>query len=464
MGKVDGTNLLNALHASESIDSIYVQYEYLDLYLLCFSIPIYFRALTMLRKQSNIHTCVLALTRQRILYVEATLYTFIFGICIPTARRVIANHRSSCANTNNTCSCFEGVHAHEQWLIRLVLKINNLLLIMPNKFTLYPSEFLPKLSDATPYVHEVPPNRNRYQIATVPEQLVLNALRNVLYQWLGIPADKNAEYRSVIVENLHQILGAGALLLPSVWKLCSTTPEWIYTNAQEYRHQQRATDAVPLSVFVQSIKAIPAQVQEQLDLLWTKYKVLGTGLRSNGRILPTKTISSTGGISSQALPPTSLKVFKEFLLNCLKVVKGVNPNDCNYTEKLKDEPDFYLPLREYAPSRSNFKNKIQPNTLKTPIGFFNLLVFRILMFNTDAGRETDYNFDLNTLEQFRLTHDIHHYYNSRAYGSTNDGRRDPDLYRLYWVLSETLWPALLSRNEGIRFYFICTSYADSLFD
>ena len=311
-----------------------------------------------------------------------------------------------------------------------------------------------------PYVHEVPPNRNRYQIAAVPEQLVLNALRNVLYQWLHIPADKNAEYRSVIVENLHQILGAGALLLPSVWKLCSTTPEWIYTSTHEYRHQQRATDAVPLSVFVQCIKAIPVIVQEQLDLLWTSYKLLGTGLRSNGRVVPPKNIPSSSSISSQAISPASLEIFKGFLLNCLKVVEGVDTEKCNYREKLEAEADFYLPLREYAPSRLNFIKKLTPNDLKTPLGFFNLLVFRILTFNTDAGRETDCNFDLDTLEQFRLNHNIDHYYNSRAYGSTNDGRRDPDLYRLYWVLSETLWPAFVSRNEGIWLSFYVYLYAN----
>ena len=440
---------------------IVIFYEVIYSYILSYSIPMYFRALDTLRKQSNIHTCVISLTRQRILYVEATLYTFIFGICLSTARKVIANHRSSCVNKGGNCGCFEGVHAHEQWLIRLVLKIDNLLLITPNKFTLYPSDFLPKLQDATPYLHEVPSSRNRYQINVVPEQLVLNALRNVLYQWLHIPADKNAEYRSVIVENLHQVLGAGALLLPSVWQLCSTTPEWIYTNTHEYRHRQRATNAIPLSVFVQSIKAIPNPVREQLDLLWTRYKSLGTGLRSNGRIVPTKTIPSNDSSSfeSVASASESLKAFKAFLLDCWKVVEGLTPTNSSFREKLRAQPDFYHPLREHAPSRLNFIRKVQPATLKTPLGFFNLILFRILMFNSDAGRETDYNFDLDSLEQFRLANDIAYYYNPTAYGSTNDGRRDPDLYRLYWILSEALWPNLLSRNEGIqsalRVYLLC---------
>ena len=320
---------------------------------------------------------------------------------------------------------------------------------------MYPSDFLPKLQDAPPYVHEVPPSRNRYQITVVPEQLVLNALRNVLYQWLHIPADKNAEYRSVIVENLHQVLGAGALLLPSVWQLCSTTPEWIYTNTQEYRHRQRATNAIPLSVFVQSIKAMPVLVRERLDLLWTQYKLLGTALRSNGRIVPTKTMPSNDDSSLGAVASASgsLNAFRDFLLDCLKVVEGLTPSNSYYREKLQAQPDFYHPLREHAPSRLNFIKKVQPTTLKTPLGFFNLILFRILMFNTDAGRETDYKFDLDSLEQFRLTHDIAYYYNPRAYGTTNDGRRDPDLYRLYWILSEALWPSLLSRNEGIEMVF-----------
>ena len=388
------------------------------------------------------------ISQQRILYVESQLYSIVYSTCLPRARCHLDSHR---AHGRNPCKCLDAVHPHNQWLVRLVIKIDDRLTISPNDFTLDPQDFLPSLAGARPFVHVLLGNRRRYYETPVDTQIVLNTLRSILYQWLEIPDDKDAEYRSAIVEIFHNSLGPGALLLPSVWLLCSSVPEWVYSDVLEFQKSYRYTDAEPLRLFAKCVDLLPAHEEYMkgtglIHDLWGKYKTLTTALRTEGKsLLPVKA-APTVPSPADSTSPLGLSTF---LQDCLKHRTGnLSPRHPLYTN-LRDNPDFYHPFREKAPSRVNFTSQVTKNFLESPRGLFNLLVFRILMFNSPAGREAAFDFTLDSFEEYWATHDLSFFYNPCAYGAISDGRLNPDVYRLYWILSKVLWPALIAKNKGM---------------
>ena len=421
------------------------------------SIPLYFEALHALRQQPNVSQCQVLLYQQRILYVESTLYSFVYGACLAKARSYIEMHQAhERLDPSSLCDCFNKVHAHDQWLLRLVVRLNDLLVISPNNYTLHPEHFLPGLTKATPFVHVTVGNRNRYHTGPVEEQAILNAIRSILYHWLNIPNDKNAEYRSVIVDIFHNLLGPGALLMPSVWDICLNPPAWIYSSCSELQRIRRGVDDEPLEIFAKCVQLLPAHQEYVrgkglIQELWEKYKILGMALRTEGKSLLTSrlTNSALDSTSSSSATPVSLfNTFLTFLRDSLRSITGeLPPTHALYTS-LSNESDFFLPLREKASSRAHFITKVTKDFLRTPQGLFNLLVFRVLLFNSPAVREVNYDFTLETFECFWNSNQLRYMYNPGAYGTTSGGRRNPEIFRLYWILSHTFWPGLIERNDS----------------
>ena len=419
------------------------------------SIPGYFQALCALRQQPNVSQCQVLLYQQRILYVESTLYSFVYSSCLSRARTYIDMHQAhENLNPSLPCDCFSKVHDHDQWLLRLVVRLNDLLPSSANNYTLRPEDYLPMLTKATPFVHIVDGNRVRYYEKPVEQQVILNVIRSILYHWLDIPNDKNAEYRSAIVEIFHNLLGPGALLIPSVWDLCSSPPIWVYSSRSEYKKTRRSVDDEPLKIFAKCVELLPAHKEYMkgiglIQQLWDKYKILGTALRTEGKsLLASKAAAQSS--SSTSSPTTTLSVarFLTFLRDCLKYTTGELAKTHNLYTPLHNQADFFLPLREKAPSRTHFNDKVTRKFLETPQGLFNLLVFRVLLFNSPAAREVNYDFTLNTFEHFWANHELSHMYNPAAYGTASGGRRNPEVYRLYWILSQSLWPELIERNNS----------------
>ena len=402
----------------------------------------------MLRSTMNVHSCLLSLSRQRILFAEAQIYNYIFSQCLPRARQHLQSHSEHPNASIHTCGCYEGVHEHEHWLIRLTLKIKECATFSPAGFTLEASTYLSALPDATPYVSG---SRARHRYA-VTDQDVINTLKAVLYQWLQIPPNKDAEFRAAMVEIFHKYLGAGSLLLPSIWQLCVDVPEWVYTDSQEFQSNLRHTENEPLRTFSRCTEALPAAIRGTgtrilLDGLWSKYKMLSSALRTNGRSLASndRACSSTLMHNIQTL---RLDQLKAFLVCSLQFSQGKLGAEHPCYQLLTQNTDFYLPLREHAPARRNFLRIANADSLKTPEGFFNLIVFRLLFYNSEASRTVDFNFTLQTLKEFRSTHERDFYYNSRAYGNINFYRSIPELMDLHWKLAHSLWPSFVAKING----------------
>lgn len=413
-----------------------------------YRVPDYIDALAFLRKKEQLHQAVLVQTRYRILYVEMEIYNLIIAICLPHARLALINHDLHEQESSLTCACSELFNSdHEKWLLHLTLKIQLLLFSSPNGFQLSSQTYLPLLKSHKVYTY-APPKPRLYLKGEY--QQTLNILKEVLYHWLDIPAgDKKAEYRCMMLNYLCSYIGASALFLDGVWNLCNDIPEWIYTDNQEFN--SKTMIQIPLQMFATCLYSLPAASQtsvehQLLGELWQLHSKFGSALRGKGRVsLPSL------GISEQLNPVLAnhrYQIFKDFLLDSLKATKDELSIRHPMHKRLTDpkEADFYLPLREKAPSRQNLHT--QPNSplsqLREPVGFFNLLLFRVLCFNSETSRTMPFNFTFQSFENFKKLHKREHWYNSRAYGSPNRGRRQDPLVAKYWSVAHHVWPQFLT--------------------
>lgn len=423
------------------------------------SIPAYLKALQRLREKSSINSCLVALSQQRILFVESHIYNYILSSCLPYARLVIRNHQTHLSVRTSLCSCYDDVHPHDQWLVKLVLRLDQLLSWTPNSFVLQPASYLPRLTNASPFVRNIPPSRHRISSIPVPEQLIITTIKEVLYFWLDIPYNREAEYRAAMVDIFHGCLGAGSLILSSVWSLCHKVPRWIYTPPSV-----RSQGDDPLFLFSEIVKILPVAFPNtapyhSLKSLWQKYELFCTSCSSkNNQLTIVRNPITFHGIGSD-IANTKIEIFKTFLLDCWRFVGKRLPHDHQCFLRLHTRTDFFLPLREHAPCRVNFTRSVNGHFLQTPKGLFNLLVFRVLMYNSDAARNEVFNFDLESLNAFRVQHDnannTKYYYNNNAYGAFSPRRQDHELMKRYWNLCSRVWPKFIADNKGSMYLFYC---------
>ncbi|KAI0083677.1 hypothetical protein BDY19DRAFT_998361 [Irpex rosettiformis] len=278
--------------------------------------------------------------------------------------------------------------------------------------------------------------------------LVLSYLRRILFMWFGSETPFTAQLQGALVRALVTHLGPGSLLLPDVWALYCAPPSWIlsrecprpdhantssdavlkseylepfltrltsdprihaarvsmqrlqdgYILLHERTHThvqgtiERATKAGNLRRLIKSMSAIAFAEERPVDL------TLNTNSPSSVANLPTArdTGSSATAASSTIdrvpIIPTlsAARRVIRFLQDSLVVVHaigGASPEVSHLTDAQKlimRRPDFYLPLREMAPSRVIMNAGLGRAFASTRAGFFSLQVFRHIHFNTEA--------------------------------------------------------------------------------
>ena len=374
-------------------------------------------------------------------------------MCLPKARSLIQKHRLHSEQEPTPCSCYEDLHKHDQWLLKLVLKLEHVLRWSSNSFSLDPKDYLPNLADAKVFVRNLSNNLRRIYTDQVDEQLVITILKEVIYFWLDIPNEKKREYRAMMVNIFHSTLGSGALMLPSVWDLCQRVPKWVYTLKSPTSSQ----DSDALVMFAKTVQILPVAFPSTtshllLKLLWENYENFCVARHAPKKRLRLRQVQNPAEFSGSnvELAKPYLTVIADFLRNCWKFTQqSLPPNHVCY-KALRSRPDSKLPHREHAPARLHFVRNSLP--LDTPKGLFNLLVFRVLMYNSPASRRETFDFSLQSLQTFRALHESNknrkYYYSSSAYGCNNPKRRDDDLMEGYWPLCHEVWPSFIEENNS----------------
>lgn len=379
------------------------------------------------------------------------------------ARTYLQDHHTHFTQSfDDLCPCFTKTHRHIHWLIHLVFKIHTLLLVAdPKGFTLMPLQYLKNLTLANPYIYKPASNRIRL-LESDNFQPAIDLLKSVLYQWLNIPSNRDAEIRSIIVNQLYNHLGAGALLLPGVWEMCYRLPKWIFASTSADNSAKHKI--VPIRLFSACIQALPAASPDSLDYqllneLWGLFMKFtgairgGRGTRVNLQLYDGQDVEL-----NPVLAESRLQLLVQFLKTSLKAAKNELEPSHRLYERLvhPDNADFFMPLREYAPSRTNLRNQQNGplSQLDKPIGLFNLLVFRVLSFNTPASRSLPYNFTIATLNDFRKSHTNNQafFHNPKAYGNKSPAWTEEGVMERYWETAHHIWPKYLKDMQGTNLH------------
>ncbi|KIY61764.1 hypothetical protein CYLTODRAFT_477006 [Cylindrobasidium torrendii FP15055 ss-10] len=156
----------------------------------------------------------------------------------------------------------------------------------------------------------------------------------------------------------------------------------------------------------------------------------------------------------------SCRLFATFMRQALRLLTG-NPNNQVLPEAAAalERLDYYLPFRELAPSRrqilSSPNGPFSATNVRTPSGLFSALVFRGILFDTDALRAGGHSFCFDDDAAFdaylsRIAKPERYFCNPSAYGATK-GRSTKNA-TTFWKASAAL-AARLQDNIGF-FEFI----------
>lgn len=172
------------------------------------------------------------LTQYCILIAEMQIYGFVLSHCLPLVQIFLKNHQNHEPDDNTHCPCYTLVpHSYKEWILNMVLKIEDLLSFKASGFSISSEAYLPGLP--SPSIYEYCPPRNSIKHSV---QKIMNIFKDTLYTWLGIPSEnlKKSKYCTIIVGIFCKYLGPASLFLPTVWKLCQAVPQWVYTDGYEY--------------------------------------------------------------------------------------------------------------------------------------------------------------------------------------------------------------------------------------
>jgi hypothetical protein len=145
-------------------------------------------------------------------------------------------------------------------------------------------------------------------------------------------------------------------------------------------------------------------------------------------------------------------LFVNFLRRGLPLLENglsahVNSSD-KFLKKMANSPDKFMPYREHAPTRILSRNSIydDPEWLKTPIGFWNVLCFRGVFFGSEFARDNGRHFeDLDQWKAFSKGHPQSYFVVKTAYGSFQ-GDRSIDRVEEYWEKRD-LWEPLMNKKD-----------------
>lgn len=409
----------------------------------------YMSNLQMLEHRGQMNEVIQNITRGRYLVVENEIYGIITTLCLPAARQVAEKHRRHVKGSNPdiVCQCAETGHEHEQWLAKLVMRIYTLLTLSVLEDDIDSRDYLKSLEPPRVFPYRIPKQRRNFT-SDPPTQKIIDIFKAILFHWFNMPQSNAAEKRSIMINTLQQQLGMGVIFLPDVWSLCIDPPSWIMQHSKKLGKKRRRIQ--PLILFQSAVVSLEAAAPgteefELMEQIWERYKTFILSVRQGPKGLPVAIPLN----QNLELSEKNFSNFVLFLRKSLQASKGELPELDPFYPYLCHNPDFFMPLREKAPSRMNATSQENSifSQIEHPQGFFNLLIFRILAFNTQASRTGRFDFTYNSLLQFMKDNDKTLWYNPRAYGNPCRGWDHVDTWKRYWDAVHLVWASRVKKQK-----------------
>lgn len=409
--------------------------------------------------------------RQRIMYSEYFAFTYI-SHRIPEDCRLIAAQYLKQPSTLQVEDL--------GWLARLTIRVANQLDLGQRVEADSANYFASSMLPPTTYRGPRPPKGLRSYMS--PQEIIDQTPRHVtsiLSTWFNIPSDFKAAARAALVSELLTNLGSGSLLLSITWKVYEQIPSWLFAEDMPIGRGGTGARSIQfvdsqLDLFRQTLSssdlANPRSLVFHLlhdlkiayrTLLEDAKKYISTlvskkSTRSIRAIAPGfdhRNVDDVGplpaGGSRERLVQTQLL----FLREALDIAEAPTlPYPSPAQRQLLSNLDFYLPLRELAPSR-RCVNGFRGPGIDLPFGatnggLFSLLIFRNISFNTEALRRVpddvrqsrfhtlaEFQAYADRLEEIFPGEDIDFFCNRQAIGSHTQIRRLRTNAGVFWKAS-----------------------------
>lgn len=368
------------------------------------------------------------------------------------------------------------------WVHQLVKDLKGLYQSGLHKSEIVPfpsTKYLPHLEEPVTHRHKI--GRVLYDTDTQKEQLA-TAATDIIRSWLHFPTTPKAISQWMFIATINKVIDRHSIfLLEPVWTAFQSPlltlegrnqgsnnrtekhPIWRQFEASLRQHPL----AKPQSWLTEKFEVLHETVmtwikESQIDRkAIEKAQLVFTNARSEFRAGNTssraKKLSKTKGFNSDtsSLPQSKedrRMLFVNFLRRGLPLLeKGlsahVNSSD-KFLKKMANSPDKFMPYREHAPTRILSRNSIydDPEWLKTPIGFWNVLCFRGVFFGSEFARDNGRYFeDLDQWKAFSKGHPQSYFVVKTAYGSFQ-GDRSIDRVEEYWEKRD-LWEPLMNKKD-----------------
>jgi hypothetical protein len=368
------------------------------------------------------------------------------------------------------------------WVHQLVKDLKGLYQSGLHKSEIVPfpsTKYLPHLEEPVTHRHKI--GRVLYDTDTQKEQLA-TAATDIIRSWLHFPTTPKAISQWMFIATINKVIDRHSIfLLEPVWTAFQSPlltlegrnqgsnnrtekhPIWRRFEASLRQHPLAKPQSWLTSKFEVLHETVMTWIKEsQIDRkAIEKAQLVFTNARSEFRAGNTssraKKLSKTKGFNSDtsSLPQSKedrRMLFVNFLRRGLPLLeKGlsahVNSSD-KFLKKMANSPDKFMPYREHAPTRILSRNSIydDPEWLKTPIGFWNVLCFRGVFFGSEFARDNGRYFeDLDQWKAFSKGHPQSYFVVKTAYGSFQ-GDRSIDRVEEYWEKRD-LWEPLMNKKD-----------------
>ena len=241
----------------------------------------------------------------------------------------------------------------------------------------------------------------------------------ILRDWFNLTVTFQSQARAALVNMFITCLGSGSLLLDSTWEVYETLPSWLFDSDARIGRDGQSHTAVKfnpglMSTFKEALQnSKPAdrasEVFRQMSALQQAYEALGEAARTRvgsarkgGSQLASLPIRrSAAQLLREGPAPVgpstdvSAQAVRRFLREAYDVRSGPGDTPQRRTKlqkRMLANLDFFQPLREWGPSRQRINGRvgtgIDADFARTRAGFFSLMVFRLISFNTRPLLET----------------------------------------------------------------------------
>lgn len=393
--------------------------------------------LNTMRMETNVAERWVSVCRQKIMLAEASTCLRMLDLCASSISTV-------CRDVNQP-----GTLDEADWLTRLITCV--LAMVRSGvAVNLNSATFLDTIHPPIQYTdYRGPVQRPRYPNSNDLLLEVQTHVSHIVELWFAIPDMFKIQAQARFVSILVQRIGVGVLLLPGIWAVYTEMPLWLFSSHTPSRRTQTVFTPSFLDGFDQQLSLSDITKPHSRERsLFAHLHTLHHSSPANP--LPVHSLSSNTSVPIQCVIL--------FLQDAWDVATYGSRDGASVPQQLLySSDDQFMPLREMTFARRLIHSSFTPGFLATSSGLFSLLVFRNVLYNSGALRqsprhlqnlcfqsEDDFSRHFSALKAHFVdkpfNQNMDFYCNRKAYGHLLRMRSVDNVSNLWTVSQDSTWP------------------------